>query len=51
MVLAFEDNHMAAVPVPPGKAIDIVGPAEDDRFMVISVDGQRFHVFEADLRM
>lgn len=49
MVLAFKDNLDAAVTVPPGKVIEVMGPAEDDRFAIIRVDGEEFLVFESDL--
>ena len=49
MVLAFEDNHQAAVTLPAGKRIDVIGPVEDDdRFVRIRADGE-FHVFATDL--
>ena len=50
MVLAFKDNHQAAVTMPAGKLIDVVGPVEnDDRFLVISADDAQFHIFASDL--
>jgi hypothetical protein len=49
MVLAFRDNHQAAVTIPAGKIIQLIGPAEDDRFVVVSVDGEQFLVFASDL--
>ena len=49
MVLAFKDNHDAAVAVPEGKIIDVIGPAEDDRFVVVSVGDEQFHMFASDL--
>ena len=50
MVLAYKDNHDAAVTVPAGQVIDVIGYAKDDRFLVVNVDGEDFHVFETDLR-
>lgn len=50
MLLAHKDNHHAAVGVPPGKALDVIGPAIDDRFVVVNVDGEEFEVFESDLQ-
>ena len=50
MVLAFKDNHDAAVTVPAGQVIDVSGSANDDRFLVVEVDGEEFHMFETDLR-
>ena len=50
MVLAFKDNHQAAVTLPAGKLIDVVGPvADDDRFLLIRADDGQFHIFASDL--
>jgi len=49
MVLAYRDNHQAATTIPAGKTIDVIGPAEDDRFCVVNSDGEEFLVFESDL--
>ena len=50
MVLAFENNHQAAVTVPAATCIEVVGPVEnDDRFLLISVDHAQFHIFASDL--
>lgn len=50
MVLALHDNHEAAIPIPAGKVVDIAESIEDDRFVVINVDGERFLAFASDLR-
>lgn len=50
MVLAFRDNHQNAVTIPAGEAFEVVGPAQDDRFIVVEVDGDEFLIFESDLR-
>jgi hypothetical protein len=49
VVLAFKDNHQAAVTIPAGQTIEVIGPAEDDRFVVVSVNGEQFDVFGANL--
>jgi hypothetical protein len=49
MVLAFKDNHEAAVRIQPGQIFELVGPAEDDRFVVVNVKGEEFLVFNSDL--
>lgn len=50
MVLAFKDNHQAAVTIPIGTLIEVIGPATDDnRFLVICVDEDHFHIFASDL--
>ena len=50
MVLAYWDNHQAAVTVPAGEIIDVLGPAEnDDRFAVVRFRGERFHALETDV--
>ena len=39
MVLAFKDNHQAAVTIPAGTLLEVVGPVEDDdRFLLIRTD-------------
>jgi hypothetical protein len=48
-VLAYKNNHDAAVTVPAGKLVEIIGPADDDRFVIVNVDGEEFLVFETDL--
>lgn len=50
-VLAFKDNHGTALPVPPGKRIDVSECVEDDRFAVVRVDGEEFHAFVDDIRL
>ena len=50
MVLAFKDNHQAAVTIPVGTLIEVIGPAvDDDRFLVICTDEGQFHIFASDL--
>lgn len=49
MVLALRDNHQAAVTIPAGKIVDVAGSAEDDRFVIVTVDGEQFHAFASDL--
>ena len=48
MVLGYRHNHHAATSLPPGKKIEVLGPATDDRFLCIRVDGEVFEVFEGD---
>jgi len=50
MVLAFMDNHHAAVNIPAGEIFEVIGPAQDDRFVVVDVKGQQFLVFDSDLK-
>ena len=51
MVLAFQDNHHAAVTLPPGEMFEVFGPAhDDDRFVVVRIRDQEFLVFEVDIR-
>jgi hypothetical protein len=50
MVLAFKDNHYAAVNVPAGEIFDVIAPAEDDRFVVVDVKGHQSLVFDSDLK-
>jgi len=49
MVLAFKDNHQLAVTVPAGSTVEVIGPAEDDRFLILRVDDEQFHAFASDL--
>jgi hypothetical protein len=49
MVLAFRDNHDAAVTIPPGEFFDVIGPAPDDRFTIVSIKGEDLLVFNSDL--
>jgi hypothetical protein len=48
-VLAFRDNHPAAVTIPAGGIVELSGPAEDDRFSAVSVNDEQFHMFASDL--
>jgi hypothetical protein len=50
MVLAFRDNHRAAVAVRPGEILEVIGLAQDDRFVIVSIKGEEFLVFESDIR-
>lgn len=50
MVLGSAGNHHAAVTVPAGKMIEILGPAQDDRFVRIQVDGEQFEAFQTDVQ-
>ena len=50
LLLAFRDNHEAAVPVPEGKLIEALSCPDDDRFMIVVVDGEEFHAFAEDVR-
>jgi hypothetical protein len=49
MVLAFRDNHQAAVTIPAGELIQVAGRDRDERFRVVCVHGEEFLVFETDL--
>jgi len=48
MVLAFKDNHQAATTIPEGTILD-VGADFDDRFVVVTLNGEQFHMFASDL--
>jgi len=49
-VLAFRDNHQDAITVPPGDTLELLGTAEDDRFLIVRFKGEQFLVFASDLR-
>jgi hypothetical protein len=48
-LLAFRDNHEDALPVQPGKIIKVWTLFQDERFVLVVVDGQEFHAFRSDL--
>jgi hypothetical protein len=50
MVLAFRNNHQAAVTIQAGEVLEVVGPAQDDRFVIVNVKGEQFLVFDCDLK-
>lgn len=50
VVLAFKGDHHAAVSIQPGQIFRIIGPAQDDRFVVVDVQGEEFLVFDSDLK-
>ncbi|HLH44617.1 MAG TPA: hypothetical protein VKV74_16625 [Bryobacteraceae bacterium] len=50
MVLAFRDNHDFAVPIAAGEVFEVVGAAQDDRFVIVNVKGQEFLIFAVDLK-
>jgi hypothetical protein len=49
ILLAFRDNHDEALPVRPGRVIKAWSLPEDERFVVVVVDGQEFHAFTSDV--
>jgi hypothetical protein len=49
MVLAFRDNRQTAVTIPAGEIVEVIGPAKDNRFLVVSLNDERFHIFASDL--
>jgi hypothetical protein len=49
-VLAFGDNHQFDVTLPPGSILEVLRPAQDDRFIIVSIKGEEFLVLESDLR-
>lgn len=50
MVLTFRDNHDFAIPIAAGEVFEVVGTAEDDRFVIVNVKGQEFLIFAVDLK-
>jgi len=50
MVLTIGKNHQAAVTIQAGEIFEVVGPAQDDRFVVIDFKGEQFLVFGCDLK-
>jgi len=49
MVLALKGNHQAAITIPAGKIIDVMGSGGDDRFVIITLESEQFHAFAADI--
>ena len=50
MILGSRDNHQAAVTVPEGTIMEVVGLPIDDRFVIVKFNGQQFHMFASDLK-
>ncbi|MGA2713607.1 MAG: hypothetical protein ABSG41_10925 [Bryobacteraceae bacterium] len=50
MGLAFRNDHHAAVTIQAGEILEVVGPAQDDRFMIVEFKGEQCIVFERDLK-
>ncbi len=49
LVLAIRSNHQAAVTIQARKIFEVVGPTQDDRFVVVEAKGEQFLVFDCDL--
>jgi hypothetical protein len=49
LVLAFRDNHRAAITIPAGEIVELIGPAEIDGFVVVSVNDEKFRILARDL--
>jgi hypothetical protein len=49
MVLAVNNNHQAAVTIPEGKVVDVEASSDDDRFVLLKVDGDQFLAFASDV--
>jgi len=45
----LKDGHQDAVTIPVGQIVEVIGPAEDEHFLIVSADGQEFHIFASDL--
>ncbi len=45
MVLAFRNNHQAAVTIPADCVFEVMGSDLDDRFVIVRVRGEEFLVF------
>ena len=41
MALAIRDEHLAAVTIPAGKIVEVLGPAPDGRFVVALADDKQ----------
>jgi hypothetical protein len=50
MVVAFRDNHHAAVAARPGDILEVIGVAQDNSFVIVSIKGEEFLALESDIR-
>ena len=50
MALVVRDNHEEAVRIQAGAILEVVGPAQDDRFVIVDAMGQRVLIFKSDLK-
>ena len=48
--LVSRGNHQAATLIPAGTTVEVIGPAEDPRFLVVEISGEQLWVFETDLK-
>jgi hypothetical protein len=48
--LASRGGHWAAVKIPEGTVLSVIGPSEKPRFLVVEMDGQQVWLFETDLQ-
>lgn len=49
MALRIREGHRSAVTLRAGQILEVLGPAEDDRFVQIQVDGEVLEAFELDV--
>ncbi len=47
--LAFGKNHRVVTTIQAGQVVDLIGPAEDKRFVVVSVNDEQLEIFASDL--
>lgn len=49
LAIASRDRYTVVISIPPGRIVNVLGPAEDKRFVIAGVGGERVDVFAADL--
>jgi hypothetical protein len=47
--LAFRGKHQAATTILAGQIVEVIGPVDDARFYVVTINGAQFHMFVVDL--
>ena len=47
--LDVKDNHLTAVAIPAGQIVEVIGRPKHSRFVIVSVNDERFRVFASDL--
>ena len=47
--LAFGENHPVVTTIQAGQVVDLIGPAEDKRFVIVILNGEQLEIFASDL--
>jgi hypothetical protein len=49
LAITSGDRYAAVVTIPPGRIVNVLGPAEDERFVIAGVGSERVDIFASDL--